>query len=549
MIHAVYIKISQNARGLPVRSYRTLNLDEISFGRGAENTIHLPDPRIAMHHALLKRMEDGQIHLIAVNGELEMDHGIHQSIILSQGKQAMVGPYRLTVEAAPPDVDIVFSMQLASRLPDDYEDLKSRTNEPLPGAAQFKRRTAFWLAGLIALFFLALPLAQSLIPTLHEKMSDLPFGFDRVWSPGRFSNAHLHFSSQCANCHQQTTQKVADQACLNCHRDVEPHLAPPKLQQKAFSAKHLFSDGVRCAECHREHKAPHPLAKQDNRMCVSCHGDLKKIRGNTPLPDVHDFDHDHPEFKLTFRTGPEAQNISSIPQDQKDLLREHSGLKFPHAQHVGKVQGPDSLWDVREMTCASCHRAEGKEMRFKPVSFKRDCLTCHADQLEVGLGKATLRLPHGAEENLFNAIKAQAPKQLEKFSETLKNNGCAYCHEITAAKPGDKLPWRTEPLHLTTDWFTNAQFNHGMHRTQQCVACHNVEKSEASADIALPNRENCLHCHSGNSPKRKRIASTCMSCHNFHRDYTKVNPPANREKLSEEDVAVAIKASESKNNE
>lgn len=547
MIHAVYIKISQNSRGLPVRSYRTLNLDEISFGRGAENTVHLPDPRNAMHHAVLKRMDDGLIHLVAINGELEMENTIHQSIPLSQGKQVMVGPYRLTVEAAPPDVDIVFSMQLANRLPDDFEDLKSRTHEPLPGAAAFKRHTAFWLAGFIALFFLVMPLAQSLIPILHESMSEMPFGFDRVWSPGRFSNAHLHFSSQCANCHQQATHQVSDQACLHCHRDTQPHLAPPSLQQKTFAAKHMFSDGMRCAECHREHKAPHPLARQDNGMCVKCHGDLKSVRNNTTLPDIHDFGRDHPEFKLTFHSGPADTDIISVPQDQKDLLREHSGLKFPHSQHVGKVQGPNGLWDVREMTCASCHHAEGKDMRFKPITFKRDCLSCHADQLEVGLGKATLHLPHGAEENLFNTIKVQAPKQLEKFSATLKNNGCAYCHDIAAAKPGDSLPWRVEPLHITIDWLTNAQFNHGMHRTQQCTACHNVEKSESSADIALPDRENCLRCHSGNSPKRKRIASTCMSCHNFHRDHTKMNPLINHGKLSGEDVAVVIKAAEDKN--
>jgi predicted CXXCH cytochrome family protein len=544
MTHCVYIKISRNSRGLPVRSYRTLHLDEITFGRGAENTIHLPDPRIAMHHAVLKHMEDGLIHLIAVNGELEMDHGIHQSLVLNQGRQVMVGPYRLTVEAAPPDVDIVFSMELANRLPDDYEDLQSRTHEPLPGASSFKRRSAFWLAGLITLFFLILPLAQSLIPTLHEKMSDLPFGFDRAWSPGRFSNAHLHFSSQCANCHQQATQQVSDQACLHCHRDTQPHLAPASLQQKTFQAQHRFSDGVRCAECHREHKAPHPLARQDNGMCVKCHGNLKKIRNTTTLPDIHDFDRDHPAFKLTFRASPDLKGVISVSQNEKDFLREYSGIKFPHTQHIGKVQGPDSLWDVREMTCASCHRAEGKEMRFKLISFKRDCLGCHADQLEVGPAEATLRLPHGAEDNLFNALRAQAPKQFERYSETLKNNGCAYCHDIAAGKPGDSLPWRVEPVHIATDWFTNAQFNHGMHRTQQCTACHAVEKSESSADIALPDRENCLRCHSGNSPKRKRIASTCMSCHNFHRDHTRMSPRIHHGKLSEEDVAVAVKAAE-----
>jgi hypothetical protein len=28
-----------------------------------------------------------------------------------------------------------------------------------------------------------------------------------------------------------------------------------------------------------------------------------------------------------------------------------------------------------------------------------------------------------------------------------------------------------------------------------------------------------LRCHSGNSPKPKRIASSCMSCHAFHNSH------------------------------
>jgi predicted CXXCH cytochrome family protein len=69
---------------------------------------------------------------------------------------------------------------------------------------------------------------------------------------------------------------------------------------------------------------------------------------------------------------------------------------------------------------------------------------------------------------------------------------------------------------INQDWFSKAQFNHASHRTQKCVACHQVEQSESSHDVAMPDRKNCLRCHSGNSPKPKRIASSCMSCHTFH---------------------------------
>jgi predicted CXXCH cytochrome family protein len=72
------------------------------------------------------------------------------------------------------------------------------------------------------------------------------------------------------------------------------------------------------------------------------------------------------------------------------------------------------------------------------------------------------------------------------------------------------------PLRLNNDWLAKAQFNHAAHRTQQCTSCHKVEASKSSADVAIPNRQSCLLCHSGNTPKHKRIASSCMSCHTFH---------------------------------
>lgn len=516
MISCLFIKISHNSRGLPVRNYRTLTGEELTFGRGAECTVHLPDPRIAMHHAVIKCMDNGQPHLVAVNGELEIEGAIQQAIALTQGRQIMIGPYKLTVEPAPPDVNLSVSLVLAHRLPDDFQDLKARTHEPLPGAASFKRRLSLWMAAVIALIFLALPLAQSLIPQLHKTMGDLPVGFDRVWSPGRFSNSHLHFSSQCANCHQAATHKVADKACMSCHRDTAPHVSSPALQQSAFKAKHMFSDGMRCAECHREHKAPHPLVRQDNAMCVKCHSNIKASNPKTTLPDIRDFDRDHPGFKLTVRTGNPGKEIERIAQTETTRLVEKSGLKFPHSQHVGQVQGPNGLWDIRELSCTSCHRPEGREMRFKPLSFKRDCFVCHANQLEVGPASATLRLPHGTEQSVFNAIKVLAPKQFPRYAETLKSNGCAYCHEVTETKKGDALPWRVTPIRISQDWFSKARFNHASHRTQQCLSCHNVEHSDSSADVALPDRNSCLRCHSGNNPKHKRIASGCMSCHDFH---------------------------------
>ncbi len=519
MINCLLIKITHNSRGQLTRSYRTLTAEEISIGRGAECTVHLPDPRLAMHHAVIKRLDDGQLHLVAVNGEIQVDGELQQNIALSDGNQMMIGPYQLTVEPAPPDVNISVSLSLTNRLPDDYQNIKSRTHEPLRGASSFKRRLSLWLSLMIALIFLALPMAQNLIPRLQNAMATLPMGFDRVWSPGNVSNAHLHFGSQCFNCHQVLTHKVSNQACLRCHRDTGPHIADTELQKRIFNTGLIFPEGPSCAQCHREHKAPHPLARQDNSMCVKCHGNIKSVDPKSTLPDIHDFDLDHPPFKLTFLTGPGKGDILRIPQSDKSRLVEYSGLKFPHSQHVGKVQGPGGIWDVRELTCTNCHRSEGKEMIFKPVSFDLDCKSCHTTQLDVGSAKATVHLPHGSEINVLNAIKVNAPKQLNQYLDTAKKEDCGYCHEIDETKKEDALPWHVVPLRINQDWFSKAHFNHNSHRTQKCQSCHDVENSDSSADVAMPDRDSCLKCHSGNNPKPKRIASSCMSCHEFHNSH------------------------------
>ena len=90
-----------------------------------------------------------------------------------------------------------------------------------------------------------------------------------------------HFGSQCFNCHEVLTRKVSDKACIKCHRDTPPHISDPALQKRVLKTTSLFSDGIRCAECHREHKAPHPIARQDNATCVKCHANIKAADAKT----------------------------------------------------------------------------------------------------------------------------------------------------------------------------------------------------------------------------------------------------------------------------
>ena len=61
-----------------------------------------------------------------------------------------------------------------------------------------------------------------------------------------------------------------------------------------------------------------------------------------------------------------------------------------------------------------------------------------------------------------------------------------------------------------------ARFDHEKHRTNKCDDCHSVEKSNSSADIAIPAIETAATCHAGTEPVANKVESTCVACHGFH---------------------------------
>jgi len=75
-------------------------------------------------------------------------------------------------------------------------------------------------------------------------------------------------------------------------------------------------------------------------------------------------------------------------------------------------------------------------------------------------------------------------------------------------------------------WLPRSRFDHGAHKTMNCVDCHDaLGKSRASRpplagqhwagntrDILIPAIHNCVQCHSSKSGVRH----TCVTCHDFH---------------------------------
>lgn len=78
--------------------------------------------------------------------------------------------------------------------------------------------------------------------------------------------------------------------------------------------------------------------------------------------------------------------------------------------------------------------------------------------------------------------------------------------------------WRIDAVRIPTAWQPAANFSHKQHDTQACTDCRvNARRSEASADLMLPDIASCRTCHgSGDAGEGKR-ASTCVTYRGFHR--------------------------------
>jgi hypothetical protein len=101
--------------------------------------------------------------------------------------------------------------------------------------------------------------------------------------------------------------------------------------------------------------------------------------------------------------------------------------------------------------------------------------------------------------------------------ELLEKRVCVECHKITRDPLHAEGPehWRVESVRLTERWFPRARFSHAAHSTSACSTCHHgVENDDDSATIEMPTVSVCRDCHGDDD--RRKVASTCIMCHDFH---------------------------------
>jgi hypothetical protein len=264
---------------------------------------------------------------------------------------------------------------------------------------------------------------------------------------------------------------------------------------------------------------------------------------------MHDFGRDHPQFRPSLIENADTKTVKRFALGDK-TAEDHSGLRYTHAAHF-RLYGVKSA-GAEGGTCGQCHQPEPGGRIFKPVLFADKCASCHRLQFEPRHPEWSL--PHGQRGDIVSRVTgfyAQAAMAGERFgppspdlfrqpghlppprpvsaseavsTETaatmlaaIANSACGECHSVTAPAAGEAASdWHLQPVRVPDHYLLKARFNHQRHQTVLCQDCHEALKSDGGVMALLPGVEVCKTCHSGKVEASHRVASTCVTCHDFH---------------------------------
>ena len=421
------------------RVARAVSGESLSLGRAAASKVYLPDPRVRLDHAQIRRAEDGRLILDAA-GPMLVNQRTQTSVRLVSGQTISIGPFDFVVEAVQDDAALS-----EARLTLAYSVRESASPSTI-GAGQSgltalagqgrlptgprdgwitRRRLSWLLSLLVVTLCTALPVwhayqapvaarhASPPVAAPHASASAMPAPgagiaermlasteqSDRFWSPGPISSAHRNFAQDCRSCHAKPFERAADASCTHCHKTVGAHIADPRIDATTFK-------GQRCATCHKEHQGTGGMRVADAVGCVQCHASIHKLSPLTTLADVSDFARDHPPFRLSIRQGsglPEVRRVAQVAGLQID-----TGLSFAHDVHLAKAgikspTGPVATGGRVVLDCASCHSLDAASARYEPVRMDKHCQSCH--RLSVDPQAPERQVPHAKPEVVRTAVR------------------------------------------------------------------------------------------------------------------------------------------------
>ncbi len=158
-------------------------------------------------------------------------------------------------------------------------------------------------------------------------------------------------------------------ACLACHSDQA------ELQKKGHLHQPAFEQG--CATCHEPHGGENPKllrAKNENQLCLECHG---------PDAAPAKLDKEHLVAIFDGKVRLPENYFGKVP-----VLPIKYGLGHPTTRHpVQDVTDPATSKVVSAISCASCHQPHASakpDLLVKDQANNMDfCKTCHANALDL----------------------------------------------------------------------------------------------------------------------------------------------------------------------
>ena len=352
----------------------------------------------------------------------------------------------------------------------------------------------------------------------------------RVFENGPVSQPHAMFENKCNVCHVRSFTTVSKQACLACH-DGPSHPA------KNIDTAKLISEPV-CITCHVEHRGG-KLAEVSDKNCTGCHASLSSHGTGVRLKDVSITafrSGKHPDFPDPGRTDSRPLRLNHaihMPSKEKTIR----GIKLP-------------------MKCGDCHATSLTSPKgdLEPVTFERNCRSCHKRELEFLLPELSVNAPPAPHTkdpltirkfilDTYQELAATNPsltsipldrdftpepnvqawvaKAARKSEQYLFENKCKYCHEYEGTngefpviRKVNQIRGRyVEGRPEGEPWLMRGEFSHRAHRAVECVSCHTAARnSTKTSDVLIPAMKGCTPCHGASGTNIDR----CYQCHLYH---------------------------------
>ena len=528
-----YIIETESKNGTKETSVTEFDKGEILVGRGTSCDLILSGRLVSLEHALLKLGRDrlslrdlGSLSGVSVNSSFV------QTRELKRGDQVKIGEYVFKVIHDDSGWGFVES-RVESEDDEDLETFIKRQEKALRFQNYLPSFTVLSLVCIAAvlLFFGIMPLAGA------NRMS---------WSSGPISNAHKMIEDDCAQCHDSAFIRVKDDRCLACHQ----------MSNHADNLAKLFDThpdlNARCASCHMEHNGDQGIIAEESKLCTDCHGVLSTLLPNTTVADIESLG-EHPEFRVSI----DGRRVSL---SEKKELKDLSKIKLNHKIHLEPdLAGADGLVTL---SCSDCHRLTDDMIRFKAISFSRDCKSCHPLEFDPRLPGE--EVPHGEPDAVYNYLYAEYAKlflrkegkdegsdanisrrkpggqevdrgtkiefsrtTVEKESRAMEESlftdrACHLCHMVREREDGQSGvreglgKYDVVKPDIPQLWMPASIFDHGAHLEVACESCHQgVRESSETTDVLLPGVDNCRQCHQQGGDK-SFVNSDCAGCHSYH---------------------------------